>query len=182
MQFVLLDTAVATGVISSISTDPAIKKKGQRWVELVMDLVSELKDPSIKIPTPVFYEIAAKNKESYKIISKIKADVDSGVKSPIFDYINHSITPETLDAATRYRAICRDKGCPQDIEWVDAIIAVYCLSSGHCLITPNQKDFPELFFEVKKIGLRPLDKPKSSREFVVLLIPRLDNWKKEMNA
>lgn len=166
-KIVLLDTDVSAGVLSYLGKNKDVTK-AKAWYDCIRSLIADVAEPRLAIPTPIFYELAARDAAMLEAIAAISSDVK---RNAIFAYINHSITPHTLLEAAKYRVECGkiSKNCPS---WVDASLAAYCFPHGHYLITMNQKDYPDKFFEVKRICLAPLPTAASERKVIFLLAPR----------
>ncbi len=170
-MLVLLDTTVAAGVVSYLNpngnSNPS--DKSENWKNCVRKLVEGVSGASIAIPTPVFYELASKDKKIYEALENIK---NQRTPSNLFRYCNHSITSQVLSAASKLRMLSGIGGS----QMIDSILAAYCLVFGHLIITPNQKDFPQRFFDVKAMCLAPMPTNKSERTVLFLLEPKLAEW------
>ncbi len=59
-QFILLDTDVTAGILSHLGNGKDVGKT-QSWVKCIQELAHKLDEPRFVIPTPVFYELAARD-------------------------------------------------------------------------------------------------------------------------
>ena len=183
-QLVLLDTTVAAGILSNLTSKDQASKR-DRWKTCILDLIKTESNPRVTIPTPIFFELASWEERWHQAITEL---LRQPTHSRFFEYINYSIKPQILLTAARYKFLCRQKkhsnGEKQYEEnkrgWVDSLVASYCLTYGYHLITINQKDFPEKYFEVKNHCLAPLITEKDQRKVVFLLAPRQEKWLMEI--
>ncbi len=178
MQLILIDTMIAAGILSRVSSNPEDKAKSKAWWDCTRDMTNHISDSRIVIPPPVYYELTARNEVFHKALSNLS--YWKGV-SPIFQYIDISIRPDILLAASLYKLYCRKYAGVDGINWVDTILAAYCLIFNHCIITVNQKDFPDIYFEALKLVNGPMFDHKSHRQTVYLLKPRIGVWNRHKN-
>ncbi len=180
MSVVLLDTMVAAGVFLFGDTSG----KREAWRDAVLKLIDG--DYRVAVPTTVFYELKARDSSWYQWCHD---KANASAVSPVFQYINYSVTSEILSLSAAYRLLCgerdrnnksADKEIQQRVGFGDAILAAYALKFGYWIMTINQKDFPNQFFQAQAIGLAPVPNGKSERRVIYLLSPKVDEWKAEL--
>lgn len=141
----------------------------EEWKKAVQSLDSKIDEECLfRAPTPVCFELMCWNNEW-------KKKVLNG-KLALFNYANYSIVNKVLLKAADYRikAQASIDGKTHKIKSLDPIIAAYAILYNHYLLTTNQEDYPESFFEVincEVMKFRGKD-GKYSRQVLYLLKPR----------
>ncbi len=179
---VLIDTGVAGQILSKVG-DSASK-----WNTAVEQIISEIPQAKYVIPTPVWHEIAQWNGESFR---EVEDQIKKGC-SGIYQYAGHTIPNYLLMDAAWYKCETRmDKAKNPDkkgigklkadkISMIDALIACYSLRFGYFVLTLNQQDFPDMFFELIKISQAP-SSTEFQRDFISLLRPNQHQWQLSRN-
>lgn len=178
-DIILLDSGIAGGLLSNT---PSL---ASRWQQLITDILPKIPNGKIAVPTPVWFELAQWAPEWHKKIQEEIANRNSGHPNPLYEFAGYSITNSILMDAALYRCCCRSqqntsdlatlKGDKEKISFIDSIIAAYCLKFGYYLLTLNQQDFPEKFFELKDTQLSPRGN-QLNRQFACLLKPKISAW------
>lgn len=166
---ILLDTPIVAGSFAVSKIGPHVEAEKNVWKNAVKSIASSISTNClIRVPTPVCYELMSINKEWYNFISNSQSDV--------FRFSSYSIPNEILKIAAHYyfsTMTMNSDGKDQKIQTMDPLIAAYCISGGHHLLTTNQHDFPESHFSLVKtevINLR--GKRGLYRSILYLLKPK----------
>lgn len=170
---VLLDTTVAQGVVGNLyePAETRTTEKCAQWMDCIESLLKKYQQKRLVIPTPVFFELAARNPQAFQAYQKAYTNRQPTL---LFGYCDYSITPRMMWAAARLRSEAGQKHAPS---FADALLGAYCLlEEGYCLITCNEKDFSPKYFEVKGMVLAPMPTETSERRVVFLLSPKSGSW------
>ena len=178
-SFVLLDT----GIVGSFLSEQ--DRGGKKWTTFILEIIKSLKDPRCVIPTPVWFEIAQWHSTWHKKIQS-QIDLPSQEREVMYQFVGHSIVSKILMDAALYSCEIRGKQNKENLVgimeglgkkyFVDAIIAAYCLNYNHYLLTFNQSEFPDKFFDVVAMRISPRG-TALKREFAFLLQPKTEYWK-----
>lgn len=180
-KIILLDTGIVGGMLSDVNGTSS------KWNELVENMLGKIPGSKYVVPTPVWYEIAQWHPDSYKTTQeKIKIGCPD-----IYQYANYTITNNILMDAAWYKCQTRlstnnpdTKGTANKnkdkISMTDALIAAYCLRYGYYVLTLNNQDFPEKFFEIICIKNAP-STTDYQRDFAALLKPKQLVWQQSFN-
>jgi hypothetical protein len=158
------------------------------WNTLVAEMLTKIPDSTYAVSTPVWYEIAQWHPGSHKNVQEKIAHGCPG----IYKYAGYTIPNTILLDAAWYKCQTRQKDNNPDtrgtagrskdkISMTDALIAAYCLRHGYYVLTLNNQDFTEKFFEIVHISNAP-STTNNQRDFAVLLKPRLDAWRQSRNT
>lgn len=180
-NIVLLDTGIVGGILSEV--DGA----SLPWNNLVEEMLEKVDDSRYVVPTPVWFEIAQWHPGSYKSVQEKIAAGSPG----IYQYAGYTIPNNILMDAAWYKCQTRSKdnnpdtrgtagGNKDKISLTDALIAAYCLRYGYYVLTLNNQDFPEKFFEIVHVANSP-STTEHQRDFAVLLKPRQLIWQQLRN-
>jgi len=175
MPLILLDANVAPEILRVIVSKSS--PHDSAWWKCVDALIHGITDAKVSVPPPVFFEMAMKDDEVFRAVeSLLHTDPKP---SPILEYIGTPITSTVMLDASKYVLECHKRSGKQakgenklGISFVDAILAGYCLRHGHWIVTENQKDFPDHFFEVVRMAVSPKKTSISERKVVYLLKPK----------
>lgn len=175
----LLDTGVVGGLLSNNS------QKQKVWNQFVTEMIQKISNCRFVIPTPVWLEIAQWNTSWYRKVLQEISSKGVSVQNPLFESAGKYIANPIIMDTALYLCMTREKQHKEDcdgihktknkISFIDAIIASYCLKFGHFIITLNQQDFPDKFFEIVDMKSCPRSNGLT-REFAWLLKPRVSEW------
>lgn len=181
-DIVLLDTGVAAGFLSN--NRPLAKQ----WEQLLVQVLIQVPQSKVAIPTPVWFELAQWSTDWHK---KIQLEIEKkslGTSSPLYEYAVYNIANSVLMDAAFYRCCCLGRQNSSDtgemknkvekISFIDSIIAAYSLKFNHYVLTLNQQDFPEKFFVLKDVLISPRGS-KLDRQFAYFLQPKTTEWQSE---
>lgn len=158
---------------------------GTQWTAFIVDIIKSMHDPRCVIPTPVWFEIAQWHPKWHKKIQS-QISLPDLSREAMYQYVGHSISSNILMDAALYSCEVRGQQNTENLagmtggsgkkNFVDAIIAAYCLNYDHCLLTLNQSDFPDKFFSVIDMRVSPRG-TSLKRELAFLLRPKSEYWK-----
>jgi len=172
--YILLDTMVVAGIFALTKKGDSTERNKREWKRAVSKLREGIEYQGITVSPSVCFELMCWNKDWFEFVAT------NSKKIPLFNYSNEPIKNDILQIAAKYSYKCGENysGCAADdnfkLKSMDPITAAYSIKHNHYILTENQRDFPESYFQLVAVEQLILfaKNDKKYRRFLCLIKPK----------